>query len=120
MIDIELIEKELEKDIDDLYLELGVIMMATHEFRIPARRSDYIQIAKQWIKDRLPEIKTKICQDNRVQTLMTSEKIADRVILVSSIMDLIATITIGVPSLTVSVLLVKEGINTLCENFYDR
>jgi len=114
MSDTENIKSLLEKEIEQLYIDLGRQILSSDYHAFPFPKQRYITKAKNWLAENKVHLKQKICKNEYVKLHMNSNKIEDRVILISAIIDLISSMCIGISPVTVAVLLVKEGINSLC------
>ena len=75
-------------------------------------------VARDWLGGKREEIAERVCPNDLVRTLWSrDQKVQDRVTLALAVADLIAGLVIGMSPITVSVLLVKEGLRILCEQF---
>ena len=77
---------------------------------------------KQWMVDNRIKLAKLICSSTQYDsTLPVSNSTMRRAELVAVIADIISSQFIGIPVFIVSVLLVKEGLHTLCgDNYVDR
>lgn len=115
MTDEELLKASMSKEVDELYLELGKQLASSAQRVIPLPPFRYIQVAKQWLSDHKREIKERVCADSSIKALLSNNRIGDRLVVAAAVCDLISSITVGLSPVTVAVLLVKEGLRTLCE-----
>lgn len=105
----------LELKEDDLYEALGRQIQHGTLGATTKSPDENRLFGQNWIARRRSDLSAKICQTQVVKTYRSSKRIQDRAILAAAIVDLIATIVSGVPATTVAVLLVKEGLDTLCD-----
>lgn len=111
------IEKLLETSIDDLYVKIGQELYGKPAF--PASPKHYISLANTWLISKRTEITKVICTNDEIKRLSDENPTTQsRITLVSAVADLIASIIFGVSPVTVSVLLVKEGISTICSDLW--
>jgi len=104
----------LEMSLDDLYAEVGREYASAQGQLLPKPPHRYVQIAKAWLSERREQLRAEICGSERVRKMLREPRGYDRVLLASAVTDLVAGIVTGVAPATVAVLLVKEGVETLC------
>jgi len=104
----------LEKSCDDLYIDLGRDLFSSQKGALPLPIKRYKEAAKQWYIDNHAQLKKKICSDERVINYINDAKSKNRVLLGSAILDLISSIVTGVSPVTVTALIVNEGIESFC------
>jgi len=104
----------LEMSLDDLYAEVGRDYASSQGQLLPKHPGQYVQIAKAWLSEQHEQLRVVICSSERIRQMLRESRGYDRVLLASAIVDLIAGIITGVAPATVAVLLVKEGVETLC------
>lgn len=104
----------LNKNLDELYVELGRELYGGAAF--PSPLGQLGQVARVWLQTKRVEIARVVCPNATVRMLLSDEiSTQDRLILVTAVADLIASVIIEVSPVTVGVLLVKEGLKALCE-----
>ncbi|MCP4605677.1 MAG: hypothetical protein GY847_35020 [Proteobacteria bacterium] len=104
-----MLKELLDQDLDSLYSILGKGLVGSY-VRQPSF-TELIQIGQIWIESNITTLKEKICGNRKIRQLSREP---DDLILAAAISDLIASVCIGVPPATVSVLLVKRGIEAIC------
>lgn len=110
----ELIVNQLNMETNNLYLLIGNDLFGSAAF--PPNPKKLVSIAEKWMKDKREVLANEICNNKTIITLKSKEdNIENRIMLVTAISDLIASIFIGVSPITVSVLLVKEGLDNICK-----
>lgn len=104
----------LEKDFDELYVDIGRELYGSAAF--PPPLNQLRQVARVWLQKKRTEIAKVVCLNETIRMLISNQATTDRIVLVTAVSDLIVSIVIGVSPITVGVLLVKEGLKTLCED----
>jgi hypothetical protein len=117
MVDPKVIDDLFSQDIDDIYAEVGSQLVGEQMFTLPRER--LIEIAQRWLGDQRSQIAEKVCPSDIV-LLLTSEDptTQNRILLVTSIADLISSLVFTVSPVTVSVLVIKEGLSLLCKGIW--
>ncbi|VAW56389.1 hypothetical protein MNBD_GAMMA07-2733 [hydrothermal vent metagenome] len=77
---------------------------------------EYQDRGKRWIKKYKDQLQKTICGGFVAETILNEKRQWDQVLLIASITDLIATLSIGVSPVVIATLLVKEGIEQLCHS----
>jgi len=81
-------------------------------------RDSLIQKAKDWMSSQSDVFRNEICSDTIFQSLMTISPIQDRQLqLVTAISDLLSSCFIGIPTITISVMLARVGLDKICKEF---
>lgn len=75
---------------------------------------DLRRIARRLLRRIKDSLRDKVCTNNKFMDLWRSERTYDRVILAAAIADLVASLGFGVAPAVVGVLIVKEGVESLC------
>lgn len=70
-----------------------------------------IAAAKAWFDARISDIRTAVCGNGTVTQARASE---DRGVLLSALYDVIAPLLGGIPAATVTVLILRYGLDRLC------
>ena len=107
------LSSELARPVEDLYFDLGHQIKSGLSASPPTKKNVILR-GKRWFKTRLPYIADKICNDSMIVGLMANDKTKDRILLTAAILDLLSSLSLPVSPVTVTVLLVKEGIETIC------
>lgn len=108
----------LRIDLEDLYLQIGKEIIGRTAF--PPTREQLLEACHNWLNSRRAQFAEQICQDKAIQDYVRGRKKQNRLILASMILDLITSICAGVAPWTVCVALLKEGIDTLCEEHWTK
>ena len=112
------IQKLLDMEIDEIYEELGRQLQKQSAF--PLSRKELIRFGKSWVHSRRSELTEIICESNEIKKLVVSKaKIQNRITLITAIIDLISSLISGIAATTIAVLIVKEGVYSLCEDYWD-
>src|SRR5581483_4740967 len=105
MLDPKVIDDLFSQDTDNLYAEVGRQLAGEQLFTLPPGR--LIEIAQRWLNDKRSQITEKVCPSDVVMLLTSEEPTTqNRVLLVTSVADLISSLVFGVSPVTVSVLLI--------------
>lgn len=111
----DIISRLLEKDLDELYIDIGRELYGSASF--PPQLNQLGQVARVWLQAKRVEIARAVCPNKTIQMLISNRPTTqDQLVLVTAVADLIASLVIGVSPVTVAVLLVKEGLKTLCDD----
>lgn len=82
------------------------------------RREALIEKAQTWLASRSEDFRAAICPSNEVRSIMTMTSEEDRQVqLVTAVSDILSTVLIGIPPFTIAVLLVRVGLDSLCQDF---
>lgn len=101
---------------DELLFRLGKEIAGTSARGEP--RNLLIKRAKDWLSNRSGDFREAICSNPAVRTSLTMPPSSERqVALVMAASDALSTILIGIPPFTISVLLVRVGLDSLCKDF---
>ena len=104
----------LDATLNDLYAKLGRELQPPSLGMEPASDAQNADEGRSWLQRNRLDLETRICKSTVVTVFLESKKVGDRVMLAAAIADLIASFVSGVAATTVAVLLVKEGLDTLC------
>lgn len=103
----------------DLYLSIGQDLVGRTLF--PVGDNNLIALAKNWLALKQDSLSSLICKDERIISIFKEDNTTKRrVALVIAICDLISSLVLNVSPWTVSALLVNEGLNVLCKNYWDK
>ncbi len=109
----ESIEQQLALGRDELLQRLGKHL--TPVSVLPRSPSELRAIALRWIEERRAQLQAAVCGSEEIRALSKSAQANERrVILATMIADTIAASIVGVPAITLAVLIVQEGVETLC------
>lgn len=116
-------ESELARvlDLDDkaLLAELGASLAGP--LAAPMPKHEAIRRAKAWLKDKRADLVSTVCTSRRIQELCnTEDSLSNRSTLVLAVADLVMTVIGNLPVLTVAALLVREGLNSICAEYWSK
>lgn len=69
---------------------------------------------RDWYQTHVKRLRASVCQNEKVQMLLSSKRTFGRVELVAAIIDLVGLVTTGVSPALVSVVIVKRGLAEFC------
>ena len=104
----------MELDEEALLQELGREIV--HFQGAPLTSKQLESIAKRWLQGKREFISEKICTSNEIYELVNSGSYSKELIM--AICDLIISIQFGISPLLVAVLIVKGGLNKICEAYW--
>jgi hypothetical protein len=104
----------MELDEETLFQELG--REVVHFLGAPLTPKQLESIAKRWLQGKTEFISKRICTSDKVYELINSQDYSKELIL--AICDLIVEIQFGISPLLVAVLIVKGGLNKICEAYW--
>jgi hypothetical protein len=115
-IERKMVAELLKSDIADLYIKIGCELQGYTVFPVP--QEQLRRIAREWLKKKRHKIANYVCSNETIILLASNTtKKQDKINLILALADLISSLVVGVSPVTVSVLLVREGIKTLCKDF---
>lgn len=116
MAEREKIATLMKLSLDELYIQIGAEYIGLGA--MPRSLKDLAQIGKLWLESKKSELIEILCNNEQLNSLLKSEpkRLKDRIVLVAAVADLLSSIITGVSPITVSVLLIKAGLEDLCEN----
>ncbi len=107
------IARLLSTDREVILCELGALLATPGV--VPHQPSKLKSIAQQWLSEKKEDLRVLLCKNDRIRMLVNKANTHERrVTLATAVADLIAASIIGLPPATVAVLLVLEGLDTLC------
>lgn len=111
------IDEYLDKSEKELYQLLGATLLGEGRGFGPGDVARFGKFGKKWFSDKWNELRGKVCGNSSVKALSESPE-SDRVVQVSTLVDLLGTIE-GPAShhVLVAVLITKLGLNTLCRGY---
>jgi hypothetical protein len=104
----------MELDEEALLQELG--REVVHFSGAPLTPKQLESIAQKWLQGKTEFITERVCKSNRVYKLINNEGYSKE--LVFAVCDLIVSIQFGISPLLVAVLIVKGGLNKICETYW--
>jgi hypothetical protein len=107
---------DFNKSDDELFFKLATELISSGEFRLsgPISRQGKIQRAKLWFEGLQENIKQSICFDRRVIAYLADENVQNIVDIAAVVGDILSS-SLSVPVGTVTVLLVKGRLKSLCQ-----
>jgi len=103
----------LKKDSDELLILLAKELMPGNEFI--SNPKELIRLSNEWLTTQKTKISKIICSNIQVQKAKKNINNDSRVELVTVIADLISDLFINISPWTVSAIIVKNGLNWLCD-----
>jgi len=113
------LDRLLDCSVDRLYEELGREVYPSGRSALPVETREYARAGRAWLMSRRDALAAVICPNTVVKALLRDDG-AKRAILVAKVFDLVASLHWGVSPATVAVLLVKEGVNSLCHDYNEK
>jgi hypothetical protein len=99
---------------EDLLLMLGKSLEKATFRAKPPTNNDLISSAQAWIRRNRDRICSQITSDATIAKLKGSKRLNDTITLAAGIYDLIASLYHDVPAATVTVLIVRYGVDHFC------
>lgn len=103
-------EKELLENIGNEYL--GGSISSSPE--------DDEENGNGWMRDNIEALRRRVCGNDFIQDYINNRRALDDITIVSSIADIISSITCGISPILVSALIFKRGIAALCAKYNNR
>lgn len=82
----------------------------------PAGGKQRAEKARTWLAQNRARLRAMVCPDPTVRRFLSCEATEDKLLLAAAVADLIAGIFANVAPVTVAVLLVKQGLKSLCQD----
>lgn len=117
-----IVAEYLNNSIEDIELSIGRIIILNNNknenLMYPAdiNISDAREACNEYIKNIYEKLKKRICNDFRLYSVKYQESIEDNIQIVLTVATLIEDISGIVQPIMLASLLVKKGLNKLCEN----
>ncbi len=109
-------DKFLDKSLENLYLELGQQLLGLSS--LPTSKDTFIRAAQKWMIESRKVLAEKICRNATILAIVKSDQEQNKGILFASLADFLSSIITGVSPFTVSALLIKEGLDSLCKGLW--
>ena len=110
----EQISNMLQLSPEQLYVVLGNALTGHVENISPDDEHFQAKIGQAWFASNLKTLQQAVCGSPSIRSIMKDERVEDRILLVSAIVDLLLGVSGIVSPVTVAVLIVKEGLETFC------
>lgn len=107
------IEQLLNKTTDELFIRLG------EDGSSGAIGFDPIRKGKEMFANIVTNIQERLCKDKMIKESFNDPKNYNKLVLISSIADIIAQLALPISPYTVAVLCVKEGLDNICKTTWD-
>lgn len=72
-------------------------------------------LGENWFKSNREKLANALCGTYVVKTYLESDRVSNRILIVAAVADLIAPFVTVVPIITVAVLIIREGLESLCD-----
>lgn len=111
-------KQDFEKTDDQLFLQLADELIAAGEIRLsgPADDVNKRERAKRWLDKLLSELKNSICLNPMVVAYIQDPKSQNDFDIAGVIVDCLTAAQIGIPVGTLTVLIVKGRLQSMCGN----
>ncbi len=109
------IETLIDHSDQELFREIGRTIGAKKFGAGSLSEDDLEEDGRDWLTRHRAEVAKAVCGSHAVKLYLESERAKDRVLLVASIADLIISLIGGTGGIAVAVLVVREGLETLCQ-----
>ena len=96
---------------EDLYLIIGQSI----DESIGLNPNELIERAKNWVYNRLPEIKTLICNNKKIKSFSANEVSVELISAIAALLESIISETAATP---LAIILSKYGISSFCEEIW--
>lgn len=107
------IERLLAMDDDDIFASLGSEL--TGRQLLPSSKGEFIRIGRLWFERQARELTDVVCSHEKLTALRRRpENQISTAELVAGVADVISGLVVGASPFTVSVLLVRFGLDKLC------
>jgi hypothetical protein len=112
----QLISNAMIADIDTLLATIGYHISNAELGVAPNDKQTLIEKGRLWLQNHTTELQEQICSNTKVQSLLRvgDDENNDVHELIIVVIDIIAAIYVGVPAVSVAVLLVKIGLRRWC------
>ncbi len=112
---MESIERLMELEIEDLYFIIGKELHVG--LGIDSNNNEVLVIrGKRWLKDNYIIISEKICHSFLIGYIKDNSKNWETSLTVAAVADFVVSLKLGVSPVVVSILVVKLGLDKLCED----
>jgi len=101
---------------EEIFEKIGAEISSGQD-AFPPGKQDIIKIGKRWWTHNRERLVTNVCRSEVIKSVLES---GDELALVSAILDLICGIVTGVSPATVAVLIVKLGLEKVCESIWNK
>lgn len=116
-----IVAEYLNSSIEDMEMSIGRIVVLndnkneTLMYPAEINASDAKEACSRYIENIYKQLKKKICYDFGLSSFKYQEKLEDNIQIVLAVAVLIEDLSAAVPPLMLASLLVKKGLNNLCE-----
>lgn len=108
------INELLELDDNELLIKLGTELGKNRRDGLSLGDKQKLREATIWLKNKLPDLKSIICNDSIKKLYSKCKENDEVVLLISTMADAITQLCMGINPVVVSVLLFRIGIKKLC------
>jgi hypothetical protein len=102
---------------EELLLILGDDLFGTSTGMFKPPKEQKLLVAKKWLQENKNIIQSKICTSKTLKYYLFDTDKYDKIVTISSILDLILSLEINVSPIVVSILIFKEGFKTFCSDY---
>lgn len=116
MANIKEVEKFLAMDSDELFIQIGYALESDGLGLDEIDDDEAKDLGHTWIEDNKPKFREILCKSDVIQSISSSSNSSD-IMVVAAVADYIIGLSFGgVPPVAVACLLVKVGIDKLCQD----
>jgi len=108
------INELMERSSDELYEMAGKELYGKSAFAFPTNPQKLIRMGKEYLGMQREKLKGAICSNKLITEYLKSPKVQNRVAVIAAIADILTAAAIEVSPVTASVLIFKEGLESLC------
>ena len=108
------IEQLFDLNSDQLYAALGRALAEGRPGMAEQSEEEFREDGRTWLERNRGEIAKRICGSRAVKVYLSSEKARNRILIAASIADMLTSLKWGTGGTVVAVMIVQEGLETLC------
>ena len=109
--------RKIDWDEENLLYRLGSQIVSEGKGAFPFNRKQLIDAGRKWLLENRELLEKTICSNRNIQDYFLQDKIKkSRIELASVLADLLSGVCIGVSPVTVTLLVLKQGVKELCQD----
>jgi hypothetical protein len=102
---------------DELYLLIGDDILGKSTGLLKSQYEKKLTTAKKWFKENKKLIQDSVCKSITLQYYLFENEKYDKLIAISSLLDLIINLKLNVSPLVVAILIFREGFKSFCSDY---
>jgi hypothetical protein len=110
------IEQLFNLNSDQLYAALGQALAEGQLGMAEQTEEELREEGRTWLERNRDDIAKRICGSRAVKVYLSSEKARNRILIAASIADMLTSLKWGAGGTVVAVMIVQEGLETLCSH----